>query len=115
MEKEFLSDEEKARIERRVFALSRPPNKFLIARRLSHTLRKYRITREQYEWIREKQNGSCAICGRRKRLVIDHCHKNGKVRGLLCSACNSAVGLLRDNPETARKLGEYLNETGRNP
>lgn len=43
--------------------------------------------------------------------MIDHCHKTKNVRGLLCQACNMAIGLLKDNPETAVKIAAYLKNT----
>jgi len=60
---------------------------------------KYGITTEQYEKMLSSQNGVCFIClkvqgdGKRK-LAIDHCHKTGKVRGLLCCKCNGNLGWL---------------------
>ncbi len=44
------------------------------------------------------------------RLVIDHCHSTGAIRGLLCSNCNTAIGLLSDNPEIIRKAADYLEK-----
>jgi hypothetical protein len=56
----------------------------------------------------------CAICGRkltRLNMALDHDHKTGKVRGILCKTCNLALGYLRDNPKTAEQAARYL----RNP
>ena len=53
----------------------------------------------------------CQICGNidyRRMLNIDHCHKTGKVRGLLCDSCNKALGLFKDNVESLNKAIEYL-------
>lgn len=53
----------------------------------------------------------CAICReieRGQRLVIDHCHATGKLRGLLCPRCNSAIGLLQDRPSLCLKASVYL-------
>lgn len=73
----------------------------------------YGINEEEYWEIYEHQDGYCFICrranGRRKRLSVDHCHKTGTVRGLLCSACNRYVlGHLRDEPEALERGAEYL-------
>jgi hypothetical protein len=75
----------------------------------------YGITVDQYEEMLNSQNGSCAICGkdnsqhkRKKRLFVDHCHKTGKVRGLLCCACNFGLGSFSDDPELCIKASEYL-------
>jgi hypothetical protein len=51
---------------------------------------------EQFDEMYIKQKGCCAICGKhqslfKRRLDIDHCHKTGKVRGLLCATCNAQV------------------------
>src|SRR4051794_33920797 len=64
------------------------------------------VTREQYERMYKAQQGRCAICGKKKPphrqgqprnspfLHVDHCHKSGKVRGLLCYSCNSKLGFV---------------------
>lgn len=57
--------------------------------------RKYGITIEDYDQLLNKQGGTCAICGivpTNKRLDVDHCHKTGMIRGLLCNICNMALG-----------------------
>ena len=74
---------------------------------------KYGIGLEQYEEMLAKQGGVCAICESPPRhqarpLNVDHCHKSGKVRGLLCTPCNAAIGGLRDSPELMRKAIEYV-------
>ena len=72
------------------------------------------ITVADYEQRLKDQNGVCAICGqpetdrRRKYLSIDHCHEGGHVRGLLCRACNQALGFMKDSPEQLRKAADYL-------
>jgi len=53
--------------------------------------------------------GFCQICASKgDRLVVDHCHKTGKVRGRLCSTCNSALGLLKDSPFLLDRAKGYL-------
>jgi hypothetical protein len=72
----------------------------------------YRLTVEEYEKILAFQHGVCAGCSappRGTRLAVDHDHKTGRIRGLLCWLCNRAIGLLRDNAKAATKLGAYLN------
>lgn len=71
------------------------------------------ITVEQYNEMFEKQAGKCAICGNtedvsKKRLAIDHCHKEGHVRGLLCQLCNTGMGKFKDNYDNLLKAAEYL-------
>jgi hypothetical protein len=79
-------------------------------------LRKYGISLIEYDALLAAQGGRCAICGRERptrgdqMLQVDHCHRTGKVRGLLCSPCNSVLGFLEDNPLTLRAAMAYLAE-----
>jgi len=78
-----------------------------------HLLRKYKITLEQYNELFEKQNGRCAICKQKptkRRLDVDHNHKTGKVRGLLCLACNAGIGQLDDDINILQEAINYLKE-----
>ncbi len=52
----------------------------------------------------------CAICNSTDRLSIDHCHKTGEVRGLLCSKCNSGIGLFRDKIDLLEAAIHYLKQ-----
>lgn len=79
----------------------------------------YGITPEQYQAILISQGGGCAICGtpenkgnkrRHKALAVDHDHNTGAVRGILCHACNLAVGILGDNVELLKKATDYLQQ-----
>ena len=67
-----------------------------------------------YALLKDAQGGTCALCGRatgvRKKLAVDHDHKSGYVRGLLCGPCNKLLGFARDNPEFFRRCAEYLEE-----
>lgn len=69
------------------------------------------ITVDQYEAMLAAQGGTCAACklplGKR-RLAVDHCHESGAVRGLLCGACNTALGLLRECPKRMQALKDYI-------
>lgn len=76
-------------------------------------IRKYDMTMAQFEELLAAQNGLCAICGGTAngpgtRLHIDHCHESNKVRGLLCGKCNTAIGLLDDDPNRAESAAAYL-------
>lgn len=74
----------------------------------------YGITHESYEKLLEQQGGVCAICetsnpgGRSEHFHVDHNHATGAVRGLLCSACNMALGGFRDDPFVLRKAADYV-------
>ena len=85
------------------------------AQRRKALWQKFRITPEDWDALYEKQGGVCWICGdsgedhRWGRLMVDHCHETGAVRGLLCSCCNTGIGLFQDNPIRLQKAVEYLN------
>lgn len=72
----------------------------------------YGLQRGQYEQLYEAQGGRCYICqratGRTRRLSVDHDHKTGYVRGLLCRPCNSLLGHIRDDTLVARRIQWYL-------
>jgi hypothetical protein len=87
--------------------------KQLVAMRRRYLKRTYKITPEEYDRMLLEQNGVCAICLRPnetkfKYLAVDHNHSTGAIRGLLCSNCNLAIGLLKDDPLRARALASYL-------
>lgn len=74
------------------------------------------MTLEEYETYVEWHEGKCAICkseptgeGQQgERLHVDHDHKTGLVRGLLCGNCNRAIGLLKDDSDLLRAAAGYL-------
>jgi hypothetical protein len=83
--------------------------------------RKFGITSQQYDAMFEAQEGLCAACGcpetiidgRSKRvriLSIDHCHKTGKVRALLCGACNTSLGFFNEDPKRIEGLLRYAEK-----
>lgn len=84
---------------------------------LSHMyniLHKRGLTKTQYESMLVEQGGCCALCGARtpgkvkKHFCIDHDHATDRVRGLLCDACNRALGLFKDNSEILRRAAAYI-------
>lgn len=87
---------------------------------LRNSLKRFSMSELDYETMFESQNGACAICSTtqsdlRRRLDIDHHHKTGQIRGLLCSACNTGIGTFRDSPGRLRAAAAYLErkeETG---
>ncbi len=80
------------------------------AGRTRRYLAKYGVTVEWYDETLRKQDGKCAICLQEpgSRLHVDHCHETGRVRGLLCFTCNSAIGKLGDDVERLRRAIKYL-------
>jgi hypothetical protein len=91
----------------------------LINRRRWSLKKEYGISEGEYGSMLAAQSGVCAICGEDEpvahgrtgtkfRLSVDHDHKTGKVRSLLCQRCNRAIGMLRDDVNVLRKALEYL-------
>lgn len=77
--------------------------------RLAFQAKKYGISLDQFFTMVELQGGVCAICSRvPKRWSIDHCHSTGKVRGLLCTTCNSGLGFFRDDTDVLHTAIGYL-------
>jgi len=79
-------------------------------RRKDKLRQKYGITQSEYLEMFNGQNGLCAICLKpsSKKLLVDHNHMTGKVRGLLCRPCNFSLGFLRDNYLSALRAAMYL-------
>ena len=80
---------------------------------------KYNLTPEDYDKMLLDQGSRCAICGTQDpktankattRFAVDHCHKTGKVRGLLCDYCNVMLGRARDNKQVLQRAINYLNK-----
>jgi len=73
------------------------------------------LSLDDYTLLLISQNHCCAICNTpeynlKKRLFIDHCHSTGKIRGLLCANCNSAIGFAKDNTDVLNNCIKYLME-----
>jgi predicted nucleic acid-binding Zn ribbon protein len=88
-----------------------------VASASAYLKRNYNIDYRTYLSMLIEQNHKCKICGgegflmrkhHKTKLVVDHCHSTGKVRGLLCHNCNRALGLLQDNLETLKNAQLYL-------
>lgn len=83
--------------------------------REQHLVRFYGITQVQYDEMAATQNFQCKCCGKAAaeekygKLSVDHCHKTGKVRGLLCSKCNMIIGQSNDDPSLIRRWADYLS------
>lgn len=82
---------------------------------LQYLCKKYGITQDDYNRMFVEQGGCCKVCGvhqvsLRNRLSIDHDHITGKVRGLLCIKCNSAIGYVKENISILESMIKYLNQ-----
>lgn len=80
--------------------------------------KKYGLTPEMVDALMDRQQGKCAVC--RDELVpsathIDHCHVEGQVRGLLCRACNTGLGLFKDDEKRLLAAVRYLRAARRQP
>ncbi|WMM35554.1 hypothetical protein [Vibrio phage PJN101] len=70
---------------------------------------KFGISLEEYNDY--MKDGKCLICNTTEgRMVLDHCHTTGKIRGCLCSNCNTAIGLMHDNVDKLEAAIKYLKE-----
>jgi len=80
----------------------------------AHRFRTYGLSVPDFNRLLAQQNGVCAICREPEReersLSVDHDHRTGRVRSLLCSGCNKAIGFLRESPLLARAAATYLEQ-----
>lgn len=85
----------------------------------SYLKRTYNITVQDYKEMFREQKGICKICGEegfvmakhhKTKLVVDHCHTTGKVRGLLCHKCNQALGLFQDSVKNLTTAASYIKQ-----
>lgn len=116
--KNYYHDPKTTIVNKRYQPLKRPPATPAMQKRY-RLLRQYGLTIEQYFALLDAQKGVCASCGNpetsidsytkqvREFLVVDHDHVTGKVRGLLCSNCNVALGFLQDDPIRIEALLNY--------
>lgn len=87
----------------------------ITARRRRRLWREYKMSLIDYKNLLEIQNYKCVICNLNQdelisKLNVDHCHTTGKVRGLLCTTCNSAIGMLKDDPNLIKNAIKYLEK-----
>ena len=84
--------------------------------RKSHLKRTYGITIEEYEFKLNNQDNKCAICNNYNThdkhgvLAVDHCHKTGLIRDLLCFKCNAALGAVNEDIDILKKMIKYLKK-----
>jgi Recombination endonuclease VII len=93
-----------------------PQGKSKQSARAYHLLRKYGITEDQYSILLFAQDGHCALCTRRtensgKNLSVDHNHKTGEIRGLLCYRCNKFVIGRHTDPYLLEAAAAYLRKS----
>lgn len=87
--------------------------------RMGDNLRnRYGITRQQWHAIRAKENFRCMICGAHEQtlqrpLMVDHSHRNKRVRGVLCQHCNTLLGMAKDKIRVLRAAIKYLRTNKR--
>jgi hypothetical protein len=79
------------------------------------SLARYGLTQDDYDQLKESQDGKCAICGALEgrtgvSLYIDHDHGTGEIRGLLCGNCNTGIGMLGDTLERLEAAAAYLRK-----
>lgn len=84
--------------------------------RHKYQLRQYGLDPETFALMLQAQAGSCQLCEREftatRRACVDHDHKTGRVRGLLCRTCNAALGGFQDSPRLLRVAANYLESNG---
>lgn len=73
-----------------------------------HLRNTYDLSTDEVNIVAIKQDNKCAICKEAKKLYIDHNHKTGKFRGLLCNNCNAAIGQVHESIEKLKSAIEYL-------
>jgi hypothetical protein len=99
---------------------SRAQNQTDEYKRSSHIKRQYKLSVSEYQEMLNGQNGACAICGKPetrktksgkvRALSVDHDHKTGRVRGLLCISCNSSIGYAYDDVGILEHAIAYLKK-----
>lgn len=80
---------------------------------LGNLQRRYGITAAQAEQVAAATH--CGLCGRprrKRRLVVDHCHRTGINRGVICSSCNAGLGQFQDDPAVLRQAADYIERGG---
>jgi hypothetical protein len=74
--------------------------------------RSFGISLNEYNSMLDSQGGVCAICGTKenRNLAVDHDHNTGKIRGLLCTNCNTAIGSFKDDINIMERAINYMKE-----
>lgn len=88
--------------------------KSLVIHRRANLKKSYGISIEEYDSMLAAQASVCAICSKnpdKMRLGVDHCHKTGRIRGLLCTNCNQALGKFKDSPALMLSAIQYIQRS----
>lgn len=113
MQREKYGSDPMAKVKRQI-RQNRRKNRDPEIDRRAELKRLYGITLEQYVEMFTIQGEVCAICKEKcptkKSLSVDHDHKTGTVRGLLCNRCNRALGMFKDNPVLLIRAAEYIKD-----
>lgn len=82
-----------------------------------HLKSQYGLSVVDYDQMLTEQEEKCKVCkikfdleDQNRRPHVDHCHNTGKVRGILCFTCNTAIGKMKDDPDLLRKAADYLED-----
>lgn len=74
---------------------------------------RYGITLEQFDCVSKHQNHACLLCfykNKKYALHVDHCHRTGRIRGLLCMRCNLFLATVERVPKVLKRIREYLGD-----
>lgn len=109
-----MEDPEFREKKREVSALqrTRQPERVKKTHRESKRRTLYGIEPHEFDRMLAEQGGACAVCRRERRLVVDHDHETGAVRGLLCDSCNQGLGKFADDTERLNAAIAYLRKIG---
>ena len=80
-----------------------------MAKRVGLTSLPADAAREAFKAMLKSSGKACGICGKKGKLVADHCHKRSRHRGRLCHNCNMALGLMKDDTGRLRAAADYLD------
>lgn len=107
-----LEHKDSQRVKRRKYYASLPKEEKVRRGRNNNLKSSYGMTVEQYDRMYSMQDGRCVCCAVFcERLHVDHDHQTGKIRGLLCQPCNTALGLVQDDILVLRAMIEYLEKS----
>lgn len=88
------------------------PERVALSQRRNRLKRLYGMTLEEFDLLLAEQGGTCAVCPSIEpngvNWHVDHCHTTGRVRGILCHPCNTALGLLDEDVDRIKRLSEYV-------